>query len=170
MPLKYSSLLSPGRIGSLELRNRIIMTPMGSNLSEPDGHCGERIQSYYEARARGGAGMLIVGVASIAWPVGACNPNQVAISSDEFLPGLSALAARVKKHGARAAVQLQHAGKVALCDVAAGRPMLVPSIPERAATRQLSGTFPLTVAPAIKARLLAWWTRSICFAVGRNRR
>ena len=39
------------------------------------------------------------------------------------------VAVRIKQHGARAAVQLQHAGKVAVCDIAAGRPMLVPSIP-----------------------------------------
>jgi len=65
-PLNFEHLLSSGHIGSLELRNRIIMTPMGTNLSEADGHCGERIQAYYEARAKGGAGMLIVGVASIA--------------------------------------------------------------------------------------------------------
>ncbi|MEH6585406.1 MAG: FAD-dependent oxidoreductase [Halioglobus sp.] len=127
--MNYSHLLSPGRIGGLSLRNRIVMSPMGSNLSESDGHCGERIQAYYEARARGGAALIIVGVASIAWPEGACNPNQVAISSDEFLPGLSALARRIKRHGCAAAVQLQHAGKVAVRDIAAGRPMLVPSIP-----------------------------------------
>lgn len=69
--MNYSHLLSPGRIGGLSLRNRIVMSPMGSNLSEPDGHCGERIQAYYEARARGGAALIIVGVASIAWPEGA---------------------------------------------------------------------------------------------------
>ena len=40
-------LMSPGKIGKLELRNRIIMTPMGSNLAQTDGHCGERIQRYY---------------------------------------------------------------------------------------------------------------------------
>ena len=127
----YKNLLSSGKIGQLELRNRIVMTPMGTNLSEASGHCGERIQAYYEARAQGGAGMLIVGVASIAWPSGACNPNQVAISSDEFLPGLRELASRIKLHGCRAAIQLQHAGKVAVCDIAAGRPMLVPSIPDK---------------------------------------
>ena len=127
----YKNLLSSGKIGQLALRNRIVMTPMGTNLSEASGHCGERIQAYYEARAQGGAGMLIVGVASIAWPSGACNPNQVAISSDEFLPGLRELASRIKLHGCRAAVQLQHAGKVAVCDIAAGRPMLVPSIPDK---------------------------------------
>lgn len=128
--MPYSVLLSPGKIGTLELKNRIIMAPMGSNLSEADGHCGERIQAYYEARAAGGAGMVIMGVAAIAWPDGACNPNQVAISSDEFLPGLKALTDRVHAHGAKAAVQLQHAGKVAVRDVAAGRPQLVPSIPK----------------------------------------
>ena len=127
--MNFDNLLAPGRIGKLSLRNRIVMSPMGSNLSEPDGHCSERIQAYYEARARGGAGMIIVGVAAIAWPEGACNPNQVAISGDEFLPGLSALARRVKRHGCAAAIQLQHAGKVAVRDIVAGRPMLVPSIP-----------------------------------------
>jgi len=129
--MPYSTLLSPAKIGTLELKNRIIMAPMGSNLPEADGHCGERIQAYYEARAEGGAGMVIMGVAAIAWPNGACNPNQVAISSDEFLPGLKAVVDRVHAHGAKAAVQLQHAGKVAVRDVAAGRPQLVPSIPKQ---------------------------------------
>ena len=128
--MTYNNLLAPGRIAELELRNRIIMTPMGTNLAQADGHCGERLQAYYEARARGGVGMVIVGVGAIAWPSGACNPNQVAISTDEFLPGLTALAMRIKAHGARAAIQIQHAGKVAVCDIAAGRPMLVPSIPK----------------------------------------
>jgi 2,4-dienoyl-CoA reductase (NADPH2) len=122
-------LLSPGRIGSLELRNRILMTPMGSNLAEADGHVGERIQRYYEERARGGVGLLIVGVGAISWPEGACNPNQVAISDDAFLPGLSELTRRAHAHGARIAIQLQHAGKVAVRDIVEGRPLLGPSLP-----------------------------------------
>jgi hypothetical protein len=63
MPSDYASLLQPGRLGAIEMRNRIVMAPMGSNFAEADGHCGERIQAYYEARARGGAGLLIMGVA-----------------------------------------------------------------------------------------------------------
>ncbi len=128
--MSFNHLMSEGRIGGLVLRNRILMAPMGSNLSETDGRCGERIQAYYEARARGGAGAVIVGVAAIAWPEGNCNPNQVGISNDDFLPGLEALAGRVKQHGCRAIIQLQHAGKVAVRDMAAGRPMLVPSVPK----------------------------------------
>jgi 2,4-dienoyl-CoA reductase-like NADH-dependent reductase (Old Yellow Enzyme family) len=147
----YKNLLSSGKIGQLELRNRIVMTPMGSNLSEANGHCGERIQAYYEARAQGGAGMLIVGVASIAWPSGACNPNQVAISCDEFLPGLRALASRIKLHGCRAAVQLQHAGKVAVCDIAAGRPMLVPSVPDKSRDEMSAALTPVEMSAFVKS-------------------
>jgi len=124
----YEHLLAPGRIGSLEIRNRILMSPMGSNLAEADGHVGERIIRYYEERARGGVGMAIVGVGAISFPAGACNPNQVAISDDAFLPGLSRLAERVHAHGAAIAIQLQHAGKVAVRDIVDGRPMWVPSV------------------------------------------
>ncbi len=125
----FQHLLSPGRIGTLALRNRIIMTPMGSNLAQEDGHVGERITRYYEARAQGGVGLVIVGVGAIAFPAGACIPNQVAISDDAFLPGLRHLTGRLHAHGAKAAIQLQHAGKVATQDMAAGRPMWVPSVP-----------------------------------------
>ncbi len=128
---RLDALMSPGRIGSLDLRNRIVMTPMGSNLAEPDGHLSQRIIRYYEERARGGAGLLIVGVGAVAYPAGACNPNQVAISSDDYLPGLQELSERVHRHDCRIAIQLQHAGKVATRDMVVGRPMLVPSIPPR---------------------------------------
>ena len=76
--MHYNHLMTPGSIGGLTFKNRLLMSPMGTNLAQPDGHCGERIQSYYEARARGGVGGVIIGVAAIAWPQGACNPNQVA--------------------------------------------------------------------------------------------
>jgi 2,4-dienoyl-CoA reductase (NADPH2) len=126
----FPHLLSPGYIGAVELRNRILMTPMGTNQERDDGHLGERILDYYEARARGGVGLVVAGVAAITWPEGACNPNQAALSSDRFLPGWEELAERCHRHGARVAAQLQHASKVAQEDVKAGRPMWVPSEPE----------------------------------------
>jgi 2,4-dienoyl-CoA reductase (NADPH2) len=126
---RYAHLLAPGRIAGMELRNRIVMAPMGSNLCEPDGRPGERMQAYFEARARGGVGLVVVEVAAIAWPAGAANPNQLGISGDEFLPDLARLVERIHAHGARAALQLQHAGRVATRDIVAGRPLLVPSEP-----------------------------------------
>ncbi|MGH8437365.1 MAG: FAD-dependent oxidoreductase, partial [Pseudomonas sp.] len=138
----FSHLLAPGRIGPLELRNRIVMAPMGSNFAEADGHCGERIQAYYEARAAGGAGLLIMGVCSIAFPAGTAEPFQVGVSSDEFIPGLTRLAERVHKHGAKIAMQLQHAGKTAVRDMAEGRPLWVPSIPPAAKSDMMEALTP----------------------------
>src|SRR5512145_1074857 len=132
-PGGYAHLLSPGRIGRVELRNRILMTPMGTNQEHGDGHLGEPILDYYEARARGGVGLVVAGVAAITWPEGACNPNQAALSDDRFLPDWEEFARRCHRHGAKAAAQLQHASKVAQEDVKAGRPMWVPSIPEQKA-------------------------------------
>ncbi|MCB1631101.1 MAG: FAD-dependent oxidoreductase [Pseudomonadales bacterium] len=127
---RYDSLLAPGRIGSMQLRNRIVMTAMGSNLCNPDGTLNERIKAYYEARARGGAAMVIMGSVSISWPIGSANACQVAISDDRYIEGLADLARRIHGHGARIALQLQHAGVTAMNDVADGRPLLVPSVPK----------------------------------------
>jgi 2,4-dienoyl-CoA reductase (NADPH2) len=129
-PDAYPHLLSPGRIGALELKNRILMTPMGTNQERGDGHLGDAILDYYEARARGGVGLVVAGVAAVTWPEGACNPNQAALSDDRFLPDWEEFARRCHRHGAKAAAQLQHASKVAQEDVKAGRPMWVPSLPE----------------------------------------
>ncbi|MEY3952666.1 MAG: hypothetical protein RL320_1468 [Pseudomonadota bacterium] len=130
-------LFEPGQIGSMELKNRIIMAPMGSNYAESDGTCGDRIQAYYEARARGGAGLLTMGVVSVAFPAGTAEPFQVGLSDDKFIPGLSALARRVHQHGAKIAVQLQHAGKTSVRDLAEGRPLWVPSIPPRVSSNMM---------------------------------
>ncbi len=85
--MKYSSLLSPGKIGSLEVKNRIMLAAMGSNFAEEDGSCGERIQAYYEERARGGAGLLVLETSAVAWPAGATMPRMVGFSDERFLPG-----------------------------------------------------------------------------------
>src|ERR1700675_3327867 len=103
MTSRFGHLMSPGRIGALEIRNRILMCPMGDCLAETDGSVSDRQIAYYEARARGGAGLLLVGSASVAYPEGSYGARQTALSSDDFLPGLQRLTARVHGHGARIA-------------------------------------------------------------------
>jgi 2,4-dienoyl-CoA reductase-like NADH-dependent reductase (Old Yellow Enzyme family) len=126
----FEHLLAPGRIGGLELRNRIVMCPMGHHLSNPDGSVSANEAAYFEARARGGAGLLLVGNVGIASPVGTSDGRMTAASDDgRHLPGLTDLAARVHRHGARVAAQLNHQGSISLLDVAEGRPVLVPYIP-----------------------------------------
>ena len=61
MTTRYPHLLSEGRIGTLSLRNRILVTAMGVSLSEDDGTIGERLIAYHEEQARGGAGSHAAG-------------------------------------------------------------------------------------------------------------
>ncbi len=127
----HPHLLAPGRIGPVELRNRIVLAPMGDRLAHDDGTVSERQTAYLEARARGGAALILVGSASVAYPEGSYAPCQTAVSDDRFVAGLSQLADRVHAHGAKIAAQLVHDGANSLLDIAEGRPMLVPSIPPR---------------------------------------
>ncbi len=125
--MKY--LLSPTRIGRVELRNRIAMAPMGVEIVESDGKVREPVIRYYEERARGGAGLLITENTAACYPRGANTANQIGVSRDEFIPGLQALTTRVHSHGAKIAIQLAHHGKVARLDAKQGRELLMPSLP-----------------------------------------
>ena len=54
-----TGLFTPGRIGPLILKNRIVMAPMGMGaLTEPDGDWGAPVRAYFEARAKGGTGLI----------------------------------------------------------------------------------------------------------------
>ncbi len=125
----YSHLLSPGRIGTMELRNRILMAPMGEELAELDGTSGPAQISYLEARARGGAALVTLGSVAVAWPSGTANKRQNGLNLPEFEPGIRALADAAHRHGAKLALQVSHMGKVARNDIIDGRPMWVPSKP-----------------------------------------
>jgi 2,4-dienoyl-CoA reductase-like NADH-dependent reductase (Old Yellow Enzyme family)/NADPH-dependent 2,4-dienoyl-CoA reductase/sulfur reductase-like enzyme len=136
---RHSHLLSPGRIGSLELRNRILMCPMGDDLAAESSYVTDAKIAYFEARARGGAALLLVGSVGITAPEGLSTPRQSAIADDSYIEGWARLADRVHAHGAKLALQLVHNGKAAVCDIVAGRPLLVPSLPKPPSADPLMG-------------------------------
>jgi 2,4-dienoyl-CoA reductase (NADPH2) len=95
-------------IGSMEVRNRIFMPAMHL------GYCvnnmvDDRVVNFYEARAKGGTGLILVGGCATE-PLGTGLPNMMSLSEDKFIPGMKKLASAIKKHGARAGVQLLHVG------------------------------------------------------------
>jgi len=153
---RFEHLLTPGRIGGLELRNRIVMCPMGHNLSNPDGSVSANEAAYFEARARGGAGLLLIGNVGIASPVGTNDGRMTAVSDDaRHLPGLADLARRVHAHGAALAAQINHQGRIALLDVAEGRPVLVAYVPDPPPPDPLSAM----VTADESARMMSPFTR-----------
>ena len=77
---------------------------MGSNYASEEGHCTEQLKAYYEARAKGGTGLIVLETSAACWPNGSTMPNTVGFSEDEFLPGLQDLAERIHRHGSKIAV------------------------------------------------------------------
>ena len=63
--LDYSPLFTPFKIGSMEVKNRIVLSPMGHNASLPYGAKAESEIAYYEERARGGVGLIMTGCTNI---------------------------------------------------------------------------------------------------------
>ncbi|MFC1999528.1 FAD-dependent oxidoreductase [Chloroflexota bacterium] len=101
-------LLSPIKIGGLDLRNRIVMAPMGTDFCHPDGTMSDTMMDYYEARAKGGVGLIITELTSVNQMK--YSPNQLGLWNDKFIPGFTELVKRVHSHGCKLMPQIVHAG------------------------------------------------------------
>lgn len=107
----FPHLFTPGKIGSLTLKNRIMKAPQSSGMSNMDGTVSERLVRYYRQQAAGGAGMIIVEYAYVD-DIGAKSAHcHLGISSNEHIPGLAWLAENIREQGAVPAIQIEHCGR-----------------------------------------------------------
>src|SRR5213593_821382 len=104
-----SILLTPARIGRVEMRNRIVMPPMTTRLADEEGRVTDELVAYYMARVRGGTGLITVEMAAPE-RAGRHRRRELGIHDDRFLPGLARLVDAIHGGGAKAAIQLGHAG------------------------------------------------------------
>jgi 2,4-dienoyl-CoA reductase-like NADH-dependent reductase (Old Yellow Enzyme family)/thioredoxin reductase len=104
-----NKLFQPGRIGKLELKNRIVMAAMGTGYCHHDGYVLDEYIAFMEERAKGGTGLLMTGVTRILSEVG-MRPGSMGIYDDKLIPGLRELTDVVHKHDAKIFMQLHHSG------------------------------------------------------------
>jgi 2,4-dienoyl-CoA reductase-like NADH-dependent reductase (Old Yellow Enzyme family) len=121
-------LLTPARIGSVEIANRIVMPPMTTRTADEDGYVTDDTVAYYLARARGGVGLITVEMASPE-KVGRHRRREVGIYDDRFLPGLTRLVAEIHRAGAKASIQLGHGGGHTRIDICGETPIAPSAIP-----------------------------------------
>jgi 2,4-dienoyl-CoA reductase-like NADH-dependent reductase (Old Yellow Enzyme family) len=107
----YDKLFSPVRIGRVEIKNRVAMTSMGVNLAAAGGGVNDDIIAFYEARARGGVGLILSGVCRVMDGAGASEPCQLAARNSGDLQGLERLMDAVHKYSAKMFIQLHHPGR-----------------------------------------------------------
>lgn len=107
---KYKYLFSSAKIGSLSLKNRIVMPAMATNFASETGGITQRMVDYYSERAKGGAGLIVVENANVDYPLGRNGATQLRLDQDRFIPGLSRLVEEIHEHGAKVAIQINHSG------------------------------------------------------------
>ena len=107
--LLFPSLFSPIRIGCVELRNRIVSTGHSTGLTS-DGLIDDPTRAYYEARAKGGVGLMITGSTSVHPTSSSKLKTALRNWNDDVIAPYRVLAERVHCYGARMVIQLNHAG------------------------------------------------------------
>jgi len=122
-------LCQPILIGQMKLKNRMVMPPMVTRHATTNGYVTERTRKYFETRAKGGIGLIIV-EATYVHPAGPILANELNISDDTYIPGLSWLAQTIHRHGAKAAIQLVHSGRMAISAFTGTQPVAPSPIPD----------------------------------------
>ncbi len=123
----FRHLLAPGRIGSMTVRNRIVMSPMETMYGTREGHPSDRTIAYFAARAAGGVGLITVGATGID-PVHPETPGGLQIGTDDAVASHRRLVEAVHDHGARIQPQIVHAGPDGLGPELHGVTSLGPSV------------------------------------------
>ncbi len=109
--MKYKILGSPMKIGSCEIKNRVVLAPMLMGFGQFDGRPTEKMMDYYEERAKGGTGLIITEITRVNDKTGSAAFAQLAASHDYHIKPLKELADRIHKHGAKIFIQLHHPGR-----------------------------------------------------------
>ena len=110
MKTKYPNIFEPLTVKRTTIRNRIAMTPMGTNYGEANGEMSNRHMNYYSLRAKGGVGLIILENANVEYPVGSNGTSQIRIDHDSYMPRYYQLVESLHKDGATVAIQINHAG------------------------------------------------------------
>jgi 2,4-dienoyl-CoA reductase-like NADH-dependent reductase (Old Yellow Enzyme family)/thioredoxin reductase len=124
--MKLTTLFSPVKFGTMEIKNRIAMAPMATDFAEGDGTVSDRLIDYYEARARGGIGLIILEVCTIDG-MSPYIPRTVGLWDDSFIAGLKRLTDAVHAHGAKIIPQVAHPGPESLAPLFNGTEAVGPS-------------------------------------------
>lgn len=109
--MSYEKLFQKGKIGSLTLKNRIVMPAMGTGFASSTGEASDEIIRYYEERAKGGCGLIITEITRIDEETGIGMSCQLSATSGKHIQRLERLADAVHRYDTKIFAQLHHPGR-----------------------------------------------------------
>lgn len=107
--MKFPAMFSPIQIGTVTVPNRFVVPPMGNNLANTDGTLSDRSLAYYQARAKGGFGLITI-ESTVVYEQAKGGPRKPCLFSDDTVDSFRAVADACHAYGAKVSIQLQHAG------------------------------------------------------------
>ena len=107
--MKFPTMFSPVQIGTVTVPNRFVVPPMGNNLANTDGTLSDRSLSYYQARAKGGFGLITI-ESTVVYKEAKGGPRKPCLFSDDTVESFRRVADACHAYGAKVSIQLQHAG------------------------------------------------------------
>ena len=109
MNRRFPTMFTPIQIGTVTVPNRFVVPPMGNNFANTDGTLSDRSAAYYEARAKGGFGLITI-ESTVVYEQAKGGPRKPCLFDDAVIPSFKAVADRCHAYGAKVSIQLQHAG------------------------------------------------------------
>lgn len=131
MKNNFKHIFSPFKARGMVMSNRVVMMPMGSDFAEHDGGLSDEHIKYYELRARGGTGLIIVENICVKYPEGSNGTTQLRIDKDCYIPRLFTLTEACHRHGACVGIQLNHAGASAMSERIGMQPVSSSTVPSK---------------------------------------
>ncbi|WP_319409424.1 NAD(P)/FAD-dependent oxidoreductase [uncultured Desulfosarcina sp.] len=157
--VEQSLLFTPITIGRMEIKNRIIMPAMILNYPVDGFDLSPKWYHFYRRAARGGSGLIICG-ATFVDRVGKQDDHQLGADCDDWLPALTKVAEVIHENGAKAALQLNHAGRYSWKSVTGSDPV-APSpiytrytklVPKELTTTEVEGVLRAFADAALRAK------------------
>jgi 2,4-dienoyl-CoA reductase-like NADH-dependent reductase (Old Yellow Enzyme family) len=127
MPTELLAFMTPGKIGGLVLKNRLIRAATSETMATDDGGATDELVDLYSTLARGGAGLIITGHIYVE-PRGQYEPRQVGLDRDERVGPLARVTDAVHRLGGKIFAELSHAGSQSLMpEIRPLAPSIVPN-------------------------------------------
>lgn len=124
--MAYEKLFEKGRIGRLTIRNRAVMSPMGTDLADTNGNASPRLIAYYAERAKGGIGLIINEYTGVDDVDSIPTQHNLRMAQDYNVKAAEELTRTVHQYGAKIFAQLHHGGATSK-SAFTGRQNLSPS-------------------------------------------
>ena len=132
MKNNFPHVFSPLTVRGMTLKNRVVMMPMGSDFAGHDGELSDEHIKYYELRARGGTGLIMVENVCVKYPEGSNGTTQLRLDKDCYIPRLFTLTEACHRQGALMGIQINHAGASAMSSRIGMQPVSASRFPSKA--------------------------------------